>query len=62
LSGSDGALGATEDFINQGHDAIITIAVSPDGFDRVIRLTERNDVVVVPFDYVLDTKQGHAGQ
>jgi len=48
-------LGAIEDFINQGYDAIITIAVSPEGFDRVIRLADRNNVVVVPFDNVLDT-------
>ncbi|RVU36132.1 ribose ABC transporter substrate-binding protein [Hwanghaeella grinnelliae] len=48
-------LGAIEDFINQGYDAIITIAVSPEGFDRVIRLADRNDVVVVPFDNILDT-------
>ncbi|ABG30533.1 ribose ABC transporter substrate-binding protein [Roseobacter denitrificans] len=48
-------LGAIEDFINQGYDAIVTIAVSPEGFDRVIRLADRNDVVVVPFDNVLDT-------
>ncbi|WP_425417299.1 sugar ABC transporter substrate-binding protein [Oricola indica] len=48
-------LGAIEDFINQGFDAIVTIAVSPDGFDRVIRLADRSDVVLVPFDNVLDT-------
>ena len=48
-------LGAIEDFINQGYDAIITIAVAPDGFDRVIRLADRNNVVIVPFDNVLDT-------
>ncbi len=48
-------LGAIEDFINQGYDAIVTIAVSPDGFDRVIRLADQNDVVIVPFDNVLDT-------
>ncbi len=48
-------LGAIEDFINQGFDAIITIAVSPDGFDRVIRLADKNNVVLVPFDNVLDT-------
>jgi ribose transport system substrate-binding protein len=48
-------LGAIEDFINQGFDAIVTIAVSPDGFDRVIRLADREDVVLVPFDNVLDT-------
>lgn len=48
-------LGAIEDFINQGFDAIVTIAVSPDGFDRVIRLADKNDIVLVPFDNVLDT-------
>lgn len=48
-------LGAIEDFINQGFDAIVTIAVSPDGFDRVIRLADKSDVVIVPFDNVLDT-------
>jgi len=48
-------LGAIEDFINQGYNAIITIAVSPEGFDRVIRLADRNNVVIVPFDNVLDT-------
>lgn len=48
-------LGAMEDFINQGFDAIVTIAVAPDGFDRIIRLADKNNVVVVPFDNVLDT-------
>jgi ribose transport system substrate-binding protein len=33
----------------------VTIAVAPDGFDRVIRLADKNDVVLVPFDNVLDT-------
>ena len=35
-------LGAIEDFINQGYDAIVTIAVSTEGFDRVIRLADRD--------------------
>lgn len=48
-------LGAIEDFINQGFDAIVTIAVSPEGFDRVIRLADRDNVVLVPFDNILDT-------
>src|SRR5258706_8984058 len=48
-------LGAMEDFINQGFDAIVTIAVAPDGFDRIIRLADKNNVVVVPFDNILDT-------
>lgn len=50
-------LGAIEDFINQGYDAIVTIAVSPEGFDRVIRLADRENVILVPFDNVLDTDQ-----
>ena len=49
-------LGAIEDFINQGYDAIVTIAVAPTGFDRVIRLADRENVVLVPFDNVLDTE------
>ena len=48
-------LGAMEDFINQGYDAIVANAVSPDGFDRIIRLADKNNVVVVPFDNILDT-------
>jgi ribose transport system substrate-binding protein len=48
-------LGAIEDFINQGYDAIVTIAVAPAGFDRVIRLADKSNVVLVPFDNVLDT-------
>ncbi|MBL4733651.1 MAG: substrate-binding domain-containing protein [Rhizobiaceae bacterium] len=44
-----------EDFINQGYDAIVTIAVSPEGFDRVIRVADKNNVILVPFDNVLDT-------
>jgi ribose transport system substrate-binding protein len=57
-TGTDAAaqLGAIEDFINQGYDAIVTIAVSTEGFDRVIRLADRNDVVIVPFDNILDTE------
>jgi ribose transport system substrate-binding protein len=48
-------LGAIEDFINQGYDAIIVNAVAPDGFDRIIRLADKNNVVLVPFDNTLDT-------
>jgi len=48
-------LGAIEDFINQGFDGIVTLAVAPDGFDRVIRLADKKGVVMVPFDNVLDT-------
>lgn len=57
-TGTDAAaqLGAIEDFVNQGFDAIVTIAVSPTGFDRAIRIANRNDVVLVPFDNILDTE------
>jgi ribose transport system substrate-binding protein len=55
--GTDAAaqLGAIEDFINQGYDAIIVEAVSPTGFDRVIRQADAKGVVLVPFDNALDT-------
>src|SRR6201988_3948035 len=51
-TGTDAAaqLGAIEDFINQGFDGIVTIAVSPTGFDRVIRQANHKGVVLTPFD------------
>jgi ribose transport system substrate-binding protein len=57
-TGSDAPaqLDVIEDFINRGFDAIVTIAVSPEGFERVISLADREDVVIVPFDSVLDTE------
>jgi ribose transport system substrate-binding protein len=48
-------LAAIEDFIKQGFDGIVTLAVSPKGFDQVIELADKHDVVLVPFDGVLDT-------
>ena len=48
-------LTAIEGFINQGFDGIVTLAVSPAGFDRVIALADKRNVVIVPFDNVLDT-------
>lgn len=50
-------LGAIEDFINQGFDGIVINAVTTDGFDRVIRLANRENVVLVAFDNVLDTDE-----
>src|SRR5436305_14527483 len=35
--------------------SLTPIAVAPDGFDRIIRLADKNNVVVVPFDNILDT-------
>jgi ribose transport system substrate-binding protein len=48
-------LAAIEDFINQGFDAVATLAVSPKGFDRVIALADKRNVMLIPFDGVLDT-------
>ncbi len=48
-------LGAIEDFINQDYDIIVVNAVSPEGFDRVIRLADRAGTIIVPFDNTLDT-------
>ena len=48
-------LAAIEDFIKQGFDGIVTLAVSPKGFDHVIELADKHDVLLVPFDGVLDT-------
>ncbi|MGO4724504.1 MULTISPECIES: sugar ABC transporter substrate-binding protein [unclassified Inquilinus] len=58
-TGNDAAaqLGAIEDFINQGYDAIVVNAVSTTGFDRVIKLANRKNVVLVPFDNTLDTTE-----
>ena len=56
-TGTDAAaqLGAIEDFINQGFDAVVINAVSTTGFDRIIRLANQRGVVLVPFDNLLDT-------
>jgi ribose transport system substrate-binding protein len=48
-------LAAIESFINQGFDGIVTLAVSPKGFDKVIELADKREVLLVPFDGVLDT-------
>jgi len=48
-------LAAIEDFIKQGFDGIVTLTVSPKGFDRTIELANKHDVLIVPFDGVLDT-------
>jgi ribose transport system substrate-binding protein len=48
---------AIEDFIKQGFDGIVMLAVSPKGYDRVIELADKHDVLIVPFDGVLDTDE-----
>lgn len=50
-------LGAVDNFINAGFDAILTIAVSPTSFKPVIRRAKEAGVVLIPFDNVLDTDE-----
>lgn len=50
-------LGAIDNFINAGFDAILTIAVSPTSFKPVIRRAKEAGVVLIPFDNVLDTDE-----
>lgn len=50
-------LGAIDNFINAGFDAILTIAVSPTSFRPVIRRAKEAGVVLIPFDNVLDTDE-----
>lgn len=57
--GNDSAaqIGAIDNFIAAGYDAITFIAVNPSAFDAVIKRAERAGTVLVPFDAVLDTDQ-----
>jgi ribose transport system substrate-binding protein len=48
-------IGAIENFINQGYDAILTIAVNPTAFGPVIKKANKAGVVLVPFDNIIDT-------
>lgn len=48
-------LGAIEDFINQGYQGIVLLASGPEGYGRVIRLADQNNVVMVPFDSMLNS-------
>lgn len=50
-------IGAIDNFINSGYDAIVTIAVNPTAFGPVIRRANRANVVLVPFDNVLDSDE-----
>lgn len=49
-------IGAIDNFINSGYDAIVTIAVNPTAFAPVIKRANDKGVVLVPFDNVLDTQ------
>ncbi|WP_158258485.1 sugar ABC transporter substrate-binding protein [Rhodopila globiformis] len=50
-------IGAIDNLIAAGYDAIITIAVNPTSFEPVIKRARKAGVVLVPFDNVLDTDQ-----
>jgi ribose transport system substrate-binding protein len=50
-------IGAIDNLIAAGYDAIITIAVSPTSFEPVIKRARKAGVVLVPFDNVVDTDQ-----
>jgi ribose transport system substrate-binding protein len=50
-------IGAIDNLIAAGYDAIITIAVSPTSFEPVIKRARKAGVVLVPFDNVVDTDE-----
>jgi ribose transport system substrate-binding protein len=50
-------IGAIDNLIAAGYDAIITIAVNPTAFGPVVKQAKKAGVVLVPFDNVLDTDQ-----
>jgi len=50
-------IGAIDNFINAGYDAILTIAVNPTAFKPVIKRAKDAGVVLIPFDNVLDSDE-----
>ncbi len=48
-------LGAVEDFINQGFDAVLIDPNTPKGWDRVIRLADQKGTVLIAFDNQVET-------
>ena len=50
-------LGAVEDFINQGFDAVLVNPNTPTGWDRVIRLANQKGTVLMAFDNEAETDQ-----
>jgi ribose transport system substrate-binding protein len=50
-------IGAIDNLIAAGYDAIVTIAVNPTSFEPVIKRAKKAGVVLVPFDNVFDTEQ-----
>ncbi len=49
-------LGAVEDYINQGFDAVLIDPNTPTGWDRVVRLANQKGTVLIAFDNQVDTK------
>ena len=49
-------LGAVEDYINQGFDAVLIDPNTPTGWDRVIRLGNQKGTVLIAFDNGIDSK------
>jgi ribose transport system substrate-binding protein len=50
-------LGAVEDYINQGFDAVLVNPNTPTGWDRVIRLANQKGTVLVAFDNEVESDQ-----
>jgi ribose transport system substrate-binding protein len=50
-------IAAIDNFINSGYDAIVTIAVNPKAFTPVIKRANKANVVIVPFDNVVDSDE-----
>jgi len=48
-------LGAVEDFINQGFDAVLIDPNTPKGWDRVIRLANQKGTILIAFDNQVET-------
>ena len=49
-------LGAVEDYINQGFDAVLIDPNTPAGWDRVIRLANQKGTILIAFDNGIDSK------
>lgn len=50
-------IGAIDNLIAAGYDAIVTIAVNPTSFEPVIKRARKAGVVLVPFDNVFDSDE-----
>ncbi len=56
-------LGAVEDYINQGFDAVLIDPNTPTGWDRVVRLANQKGTILIAFDNQVSTdKMAGVGQ